>query len=170
MRRRLDLAISLITRPAIIFLDEPTTGLDPRTRKQMWTTIRELVASGSTIMLTTQYLDEADQLADRVAVIDHGKLIKIGSPSELKKQVGNSSLCLTFATDETTHKAIPIIEQQLRTTATTDHTSLSVPLKNTSEITSLLDKLQAKNIAITSINVEEPTLDDVFMQLTVGTN
>ncbi len=92
MRRRLDLAASLITRPPLIFLDEPTTGLDPRTRGQMWDTIRGLVADGCTVLLTTQYLDEADQLADRVAVIDHGRKVAEGSPEELKGSVGNSTL------------------------------------------------------------------------------
>src|SRR5690606_40846662 len=92
MRRRLDLAASLITRPPLIFLDEPTTGLDPRTRGQMWETIRDLVARGCTVLLTTQYLDEADQLADTIAVIDRGKKVAEGTPDRLKSQVGSSTL------------------------------------------------------------------------------
>ena len=99
MRRRLDLAASLITRPPLIFLDEPTTGLDPRTRGQMWDTIRGLVADGCTVLLTTQYLDEADQLADRVSVIDRGRKVAEGTPDELKSSVGNSTLQLHLAPD-----------------------------------------------------------------------
>src|SRR6185369_7147444 len=92
MRRRLDLAASLVSRPPLIFLDEPTTGLDPRTRGQRWETIRELIRDGATVLLTTQYLDEADQLADRVAVIDRGRKVAEGTPEELKTSVGNSTL------------------------------------------------------------------------------
>jgi ABC-2 type transport system ATP-binding protein len=101
MRRRLDLAASLITRPALIFLDEPTTGLDPRNRSQMWDTIRDLAAEGSTILLTTQYLDEADALAGRIAVIDHGRKVAEGTSSQLKAQIGTSSLRVQLA--ESTH-------------------------------------------------------------------
>lgn len=114
MRRRLDLAVSLITRPALIFLDEPTTGLDPRTRTQMWDTIRQLVAAGSTIVLTTQYLEEADELADRIAVIDHGKLVSIGTPAELKAQVGGAKLRVEVVDDAQAEQARGVMADTLR--------------------------------------------------------
>ena len=113
MRRRLDLAVSLISRPALIFLDEPTTGLDPRTRTQMWDTIRELVAEGSTIVLTTQYLEEADELADRIALIDHGKLVSLGTPAELKAQVGGAKLRLEMTDAQQADQAKQIVTDAL---------------------------------------------------------
>ena len=116
MRRRLDLAVSLITRPALIFLDEPTTGLDPRTRTQMWATIRQLVAAGSTIVLTTQYLEEADELADRIAVIDHGKLVSIGTPAELKAQVGGAKLRVEVVDDAQAEQARGVMANTLPAT------------------------------------------------------
>lgn len=113
MRRRLDLAASLIAQPPLIFLDEPTTGLDPRTRNQMWNTIRRLVNDGSSVVLTTQYLDEADQLADRIAVIDRGKVIAEGTPAELKAKVGTASLELQLSNGENLMQAKDIIQQML---------------------------------------------------------
>src|SRR6201994_1013657 len=113
MRRRLDLAASLINQPPLIFLDEPTTGLDPRTRNQMWNTIRRLVSEGSTVVLTTQYLDEADQLADRIAVIDRGKLIPRGTPDQLKAKVGTASLELKLIDGQDLASAKDIIQQLL---------------------------------------------------------
>ena len=113
MRRRLDLAASLIARPPLLFLDEPTTGLDPRTRAQMWVTIRRLVAEGSTVLLTTQYLDEADQLADRIAVIDRGRVIANGTADELKASVGISSLQLKLVDRDRTEEARSLIAAAL---------------------------------------------------------
>ena len=124
MRRRLDLAASLIGQPPLIFLDEPTTGLDPRTRIQMWTTIRRLVSSGSTILLTTQYLDEADQLADRIAVIDHGRVVAEGMPEELKATVGVASLRLRLAANKDTGEAVRIVQAVLKVKAVASEPTL----------------------------------------------
>lgn len=170
MRRRLDLAVSLITRPALIFLDEPTTGLDPRTRTQMWDTIRDLVAKGSTVLLTTQYLDEADQLADRVAVIDHGKLIKIGTPEELKKQIGGTKLNFTINDISQMNPAIKLVTKQLGESINHTGQQLNATLTNLTQLAPLLLTLQKAKITISNLTVQEPSLDDVFMNLTVGTN
>jgi len=170
MRRRLDLAVSLITRPSLIFLDEPTTGLDPRTRTQMWDTIRKLVSQGSTVLLTTQYLEEADQLADRVAVIDHGKLIKIGTPAELKKQIGGTKLNFTINDTTQIDTAINLMKKQLGETISRAGQQLSATLNKISQLAPLLVTLQQAKINISNLTVQEPSLDDVFMNLTVGKN
>lgn len=170
MRRRLDLAVSLITRPALIFLDEPTTGLDPRTRTQMWDTIRELVKQGSTIVLTTQYLDEADQLADRVAVIDHGKLVKIGTPQNLKQQIGGTSLSFTVDNVEQLNSATKIVTDKLGTAIHLVGQQLNTHLSEISQLSNLLVAFDQNKISITNLTVQEPSLDDVFMNLTVGKN
>ncbi|GEP19865.1 ATP-binding cassette domain-containing protein [Pediococcus argentinicus] len=170
MRRRLDLAISLITQPPLIFLDEPTTGLDPRTRNQMWDTIRDLVAKGSTIVLTTQYLEEADELADRVAVIDHGKLIKMGTPAELKADIGGSALSLTLEKSDQVEEAKSLLKHTLGTDAQVYGEELQAPLEDTNQVVSILNRLKEKNINIANISVKEPSMDDVFFALTVGKN
>lgn len=170
MRRRLDLAVSLITRPALIFLDEPTTGLDPRTRTQMWDTIRKLVEQGSTILLTTQYLDEADQLADRIAVIDHGKLIKIGTPEELKKQIGGTKLEFTVERNSQIDDAMKLLTNNVGEPINHTGEQLSTTLKSVDQIAPLLVTLKQSKISISNLTVKEPSLDDVFMKLTVGKN
>ncbi|AYE38733.1 ATP-binding cassette domain-containing protein [Companilactobacillus zhachilii] len=170
MRRRLDLAVSLITRPALIFLDEPTTGLDPRTRTQMWDTIRNLVKQGSTIVLTTQYLDEADQLADRVAVIDHGKLVKIGTPQELKQQIGGTDLSFTVRDKSQVNSATRLVEDKLKTASRLTGQRLSTNLSDIGQLATLLTAFQQNKISISDLTVQEPSLDDVFMNLTVGKN
>lgn len=170
MRRRLDLAVSLITRPALIFLDEPTTGLDPRTRTQMWDTIRDLVKQGSTIVLTTQYLDEADQLADRVAVIDHGKLVKIGTPQELKQQIGGTDLSFTIRDKSQVNSATGLVEDKLKTASRLAGQRLSTNLSDIGQLATLLTAFQQNKISISDLTVQEPSLDDVFMNLTVGKN
>jgi len=167
MRRRLDLAVSLIAQPPLIFLDEPTTGLDPRTRTQMWNTIRRLVGSGSTILLTTQYLDEADQLADRIAVIDKGKVVAEGTPSELKSSVGTATLQLKLADTNDTHKALGIVQDVLKVRSQkVDANKVSAPMSNPEGVTDVLVTLRQAGIHLSGVSVQEPTLDEVFFALT----
>ena len=168
MRRRLDLAASLITKPALIFLDEPTTGLDPRTRGQMWETIRGLVADGCTILLTTQYLDEADELADRIAVIDRGRKVAEGTPGELKAQVGGSSIRVQLAegADATAAGALAEAVAGHRPIFTPTGTGFSVSLPNANQAADILIALRNHNVAIANAAIEQPSLDEVFMALT----
>lgn len=167
MRRRLDLAASLIAQPPLIFLDEPTTGLDPRTRLQMWDTIRQLVASGSTVLLTTQYLEEADQLADRIAVIDHGQVIAEGTPAELKASIGLAALELRLASGEQSQTADSVIRQMLGVEC---HVSpeglLTAPLADPGLITDILIALRNHQVDLLEVSVKSPTLDEVFMAIT----
>ena len=168
MRRRLDLAASLISRPPLIFLDEPTTGLDPRTRGQMWDTIRELVAGGSTILLTTQYLDEADQLADRIAVIDRGTKVAEGTADQLKSQVGASTLQLAVhdAGDLDNAGATILRTLGVEATLSPESTRLSVPLEVADRAADVLLALRDAGVEVASISVRQPTLDEVFLALT----
>jgi len=168
MRRRLDLAASLIAQPPLIFLDEPTTGLDPRTRGQMWDTIRELVSTGSTVLLTTQYLDEADQLADRIAVIDRGRVVAEGTSDELKASVGTSSLQLRLADTADTGDALRAIEQVLsvRGTLSPEASRITAPMTDADRVADLLITLREAGIHITEKSVQKPTLDEVFMTIT----
>lgn len=172
MRRRLDLAISMISKPDILFLDEPTTGLDPRTRAQMWQAIQKLVAQGSTILLTTQYLEEADHLADRIALIDHGQMKAIGTPIELKQKVGGSQLQLNVTKLEQVDSAKAIFESELGMPVTVDDKMLTVltDIRKLSAVARILNQLQGAGISVDSFSVGTPSLDDVFMQLTVGKN
>lgn len=165
MRRRLDLAVSLIAAPPIIFLDEPTTGLDPRSRIAMWESIRRLMERGTTILLTTQYLEEADQLADRIIVIDNGGVIAEGTAKELKAKVGKDRLELTFKNDKTLSAAKAELGK-VASEVDNDHT-LSVVIDDTNkDVKDILEKLSQKKIAIESLAVHKPTLDDVFLSLT----
>jgi daunorubicin/doxorubicin transport system ATP-binding protein len=168
MRRRLDLAASLITRPPLIFLDEPTTGLDPRTRGQMWDTIRGLVAEGSTVLLTTQYLDEADQLAGRIAVIDRGRKVAEGTPDELKSSVGNATLQLQLAPDTDQELARQIVRRvaDAEPVLTPESGRMNVPLDTADRAADILIGFRQAGVSIISVSVAKPTLDEVFLTIT----
>lgn len=168
MRRRLDLAASLIAQPPLIFLDEPTTGLDPRTRAQMWDTIRRLVNTGSTVLLTTQYLDEADQLADRIAVIDRGRVVAEGTVDELKASVGTSSLQLRVRNPLDIEDARRTIEQvlQVQSNVTSEAGKITAPMADADRVTDLLIALRSAGIHLAEMSVQKPTLDEVFLTIT----
>ncbi|MBW9120103.1 ATP-binding cassette domain-containing protein [Microbacterium trichothecenolyticum] len=168
MRRRLDLAASLIAQPPLIFLDEPTTGLDPRTRGQMWDTIRRLVATGSTVLLTTQYLDEADQLADRIAVIDRGTVVAEGTALELKASVGQASLLLRLRAGSDIAEAQREISRVLGVTAivSPEAARLTVPMSDPDRVADLLVAFRESELHLDELSVQQPTLDEVFLTLT----
>ncbi|WP_027341126.1 daunorubicin resistance protein DrrA family ABC transporter ATP-binding protein [Hamadaea tsunoensis] len=164
MRRKLDLAMTLVGSPRIIFLDEPTTGLDPRSRHTMWSIVRGLVADGVTIFLTTQYLDEADQLADRVAVLDQGRLVAQGTPDELKRQIPGTHIRLRFTTAHELDAAARIFPGA---TADPDALALRVPGDGgTKSLRALLDRLDEHSLSAEECTVHTPDLDDVFLALT----
>jgi ABC-2 type transport system ATP-binding protein len=169
MRRRVDLAGALIADPPVLFLDEPTTGLDPRSRGELWDVIRERVRQGTTVVLTTQYLEEADQLADDIVVIDHGRAIARGTSAELKRQVGGEHLDVHVRGTDSVAAARTIMESvatgPLRTDA--DSGALSAPVTNGIDtLSKVLRELESRGIDIVDIGLRRPTLDDVFMQLT----
>ena len=164
MQRRLDLAMTLVGDPRIIFLDEPTAGLDPRSRRTMWRVIRDLVRGGVTIFLTTQYLEEADRLADRIAVLDHGRLVAEGPPSELKRLVPGGHIRLEFADDGALDRAARRFPGASR-----DDEALALLLPGdggVGSLRSLLDQLEAASIDVDGLSVRTPDLDDVFLSLT----
>jgi len=166
MRRRLDLASSLLVRPRLLFLDEPTTGLDPRSRNAIWEVTRELVAEGTTLLLTTQYLEEADQLADRIAVIDHGDIIAEGTGDELKDRVGGQVVDILLAEDGDADRAQAAIPGAERT-GDPRRIRVPVPAEDAlAELSRIAATLQASGLYVRDIGLRRPTLDDVFLELT----
>jgi ABC-2 type transport system ATP-binding protein len=163
MKRRLDVAMTLMGRPRLIFLDEPTTGLDPRSRQTMWQIIRELVRDGVTILLTTQYLEEADHLADHIAVLDHGRIVAEGTPEELKRRIPGAHIRLRLADSASLAEAVRLIPEGTR-----DDEELVLRVPNESGIRSLRDLLArlSDDVAVEDVSIHTPDLDDVFFAVT----
>ena len=164
MRRKLDLAMGLVGEPRIAFLDEPTTGLDPRSRRTMWQMIRDLVAGGVTVLLTTQYLEEADELADRIALLDHGRLVAEGTPDELKRRIPGGHIRLQFAHPDDLAAAAHAVGE-----ATRDNEALTLQVPSDGDVKSLralLERLGDASIEVAGLSIHTPDLDDVFLTLT----
>jgi len=168
MQRRLDLAMTLVAAPSVIFLDEPTTGLDPRSRRTMWDIVRSLVTEGTTVLLTTQYLDEADELAHRIAVLDGGRIVADGTPDELKRLVPGGHIKLRFADDTGLESAVRVLDESAR-----DDAALTLTVANdggVGALRSVLDRLDAADIEVADLSIHTPDLDDVFFALTGKTD
>lgn len=167
MRRRLDLAVSLLASPPVLFLDEPTTGLDPHSRNELWDVLRELVKRGTTLVLTTQYLEEADQLADRIVVIDRGKIIAEGTPLQLKDQAGAASVVVTL----THHHQLGEARAQLSGSAAELYVdegarTITLPAGGLADLTRVAQQLERSGLEIDDLSLSRPSLDDVFLSLT----
>lgn len=166
MRRRLDLAVSLIATPPVIFLDEPTTGLDPRSRSVMWDIIRNLMKKGVTILLTTQYLEEADQLTDKIILINDGRVAAEGTAKELKEKVGNDQLIITLSSSKEYKQAEKLLTKQV-VMSDQEKLQLTMPIQSDGkDVKNILEQLEKKKIKIGSLDIHKPTLDDVFMIMT----
>jgi ABC-2 type transport system ATP-binding protein len=168
MRRRIDIAASLVTRPEILFLDEPTTGLDPRSRNQVWDLVRQIASDGTTVLLTTQYLDEADRLAERLAVIDHGRVIAEGTSRDLKSSIGNNTLHFHLANPAQRAEAQTIVSRVLGDGAlpATDPSAFSIKVSDGAAAAELLGALSRAKIPVADFSLGAPSLDDVFFALT----
>ncbi|WP_457252788.1 ATP-binding cassette domain-containing protein [Pedococcus sp. P5_B7] len=167
MRRRLDLAVSLIATPPVLFLDEPTTGLDPRSRVELWEVLRGLVKDGTTLLLTTQYLEEADQLADRIVVIDRGQIIAEGTPLELKDRSGKASLVLTVSRAEDLQTAADMLRQRVSEVHVDEAArQLTAPAEGLRDMTRIAAIFEDSSIELDDLGLKRPSLDDVFLHLT----
>jgi ABC-2 type transport system ATP-binding protein len=168
MRRRLDIAASIVVTPELLFLDEPTTGLDPRSRNQVWDIVRVLVAEGTTVLLTTQYLEEADQLADRIAIIDHGKVIAEGTSGELKATVGSGSLFVRLHQAEHRPTALQVLTDVLgeRPLLEADPAALSARTPDPDRVATALAQLSLAGVGVAEFSLGQPSLDEVFLSLT----
>jgi ABC-2 type transport system ATP-binding protein len=169
MQRRLDLAGALVAQPPVLFLDEPTTGLDPRSRTEMWALLQELVSGGTTLLLTTQYLEEADLLADNIVVIDHGKVIAEGTADQLKSQVGGERLEVTLSDEADIHAAVSLLAPLAAGEPSFDHGRRSIVVPVTGGAAMLADalrRLDSEGVRIDDVGLRRPTLDDVFLALT----
>jgi ABC-2 type transport system ATP-binding protein len=170
MRRRIDLISSLITAPPVLFLDEPTTGLDPRSRGEIWVTIRELVADGTTVLLTTQYLDEADQLADRIAVVDTGRVIASGTPDELKAEIG-SRVDVVVSGVDALEAAVAVLARIGEPDTDPEARRVSVPVAGGSTtLPAVVRELDRAGVGVEDVALRRPTLDEVFLRLTGRTD
>jgi ABC-2 type transport system ATP-binding protein len=167
MRRRLDVAAALVQRPPVLFLDEPTTGLDLQSRNELWTTIRELVADGTCVVLTTQYLEEADRLANRIAVVDRGVIIAEGTPMELKSRLGRTVIEIGLADEELAVRSQALLAEVLTAPAERERATLRITSDDGPRVLiDVLRKLDTANLTPTTLTVREPSLDDVFLALT----
>ncbi|MGW5671319.1 ATP-binding cassette domain-containing protein [Micromonospora sp. NPDC003776] len=166
MRRRLDLAASLVGRPQVLFLDEPTTGLDPRSRNELWDIVRGLVADGVTVLLTTQYLEEADQLAGEIAVVDHGRVIAQGSPEELKARTGGQVLAVRPADPTDLPTVLAVAAEVTGATPEVAQTTVSVPVNDPGVLPAVVRRLDAAEVAVAELALRGASLDEVFLNLT----